>query len=245
MTDPNAEPDLPPAKPPRPSHHATTTARSQLEADELYARQLSEHYNRRAPSSRWDDERQYQQSRDSDNPEERDYSFFDGMSSNLLLLLYVLQLTAVAVDDLPVIRDNIRKGFLETQSKVNSWVQNLKKRIDGEEVEDEHQSGQSYETQNYGRSRQSGELGRRSGDREHYDADPQLLSDDFTGLELRDSEGQESSPMVLYSVIPANIYSSCPTASSKAALKLRSAEYFVILPSSAQGVIPRRPADRN
>lgn len=128
-----------------------------------------------------------------------------------------------------MIRDNIRKGFLETQSKVNSWVQNLKKRIDGEEVEDEQQSGQGYEAQNYGRSRPSGELGRRSGDREHYDADPQLLSDDFTGLELRDSEGQESPSMVLNSVIPANIYSSCSTASSKAALELRFAEDFVIL----------------
>lgn len=89
MTDPNAEPDLPPAKPPRPSQHATSTARSQLEADELYARQLSEHYNRREPSYRGDDEHQYQQSRDSNNPEERDYSFFDGMSSNLSLLCHL------------------------------------------------------------------------------------------------------------------------------------------------------------
>lgn len=93
-----------------------------------------------------------------------------------------------------MIRDNIRKGFLETQSKVNSWVQNLKKRIDGEEGDDV-EPGQSHETQNFGRSRQSGELGRRSGDREHYDADPQVLSDDFTALELRDAEGGKSFPM--------------------------------------------------
>lgn len=35
-------------------------------------------------------------------------------------------------------------------------------------------------------------MGRRSGDRERYDADPQLLGDDFSALELRDSEGLPS-----------------------------------------------------
>lgn len=89
-----------------------------------------------------------------------------------------------------MIRDNIRKGFLETQSKVNSWVQNLKKRIDGEEMDDDEAAQGYHEPQNYNRSRPSGELGRRSGDREHYDADPQVLSDDFTALELRDTEGR-------------------------------------------------------
>lgn len=79
MTDPNAEQDVPPAKPPRPSQQATSTARTQMEADELYARQLAEHYNRRVPSSHREGERQYQQSRDSSNSEDRDYSFFDGM----------------------------------------------------------------------------------------------------------------------------------------------------------------------
>lgn len=76
MTDPNAaEQDVPPAKPPRPS----STARTQLESDEMYARQLAEHYNRRrAPRPDLDD--QYRDSRrGSMNSEERDYSFFDGM----------------------------------------------------------------------------------------------------------------------------------------------------------------------
>jgi hypothetical protein len=91
-----------------------------------------------------------------------------------------------------VIRDNIRKGFFETQSKVNSWMQNLKKRMDGEETEGE-QSGQGYnEAQGYSRPRHSGDMGRRSGDREHYDADPQVLSDDLTALELKDTEGWQS-----------------------------------------------------
>lgn len=102
----------------------------------------------------------------------------------------------MATDDLPVIKENIRKGFLETQSKVNSWVANLKKKIDGEDDE-EFQSRPARPatgytsgppTQPYG-IRRSGEFSRRSGDRDRYDADPQVLSDDFTSLQLRDEEG--------------------------------------------------------
>jgi hypothetical protein len=93
-------------------------------------------------------------------------------------------------DDLPVIRENIRKGFLETQSKVNTWVQNFKKKLDGEE-EDENQPAAGYhpDSGNYNRPRRSGDMSRRSADRERYDADPQVISDDFSTLELRDSEG--------------------------------------------------------
>lgn len=93
-------------------------------------------------------------------------------------------------DDLPVIRENLRKGFLETQNKVNSWVTNLKKRMDGEDL-DEDSSQNQRETQPYGRPRRSGDMGRRSGDRERYDADPQVLGDDFSSLELRDGEGNQ------------------------------------------------------
>ena len=89
-----------------------------------------------------------------------------------------------------MIRENIRKGFLDTQSKVNSWVTNLKKRIDGDEVD--QQSGPSQgESAAYSRPRRSGDMGRRSGDRERYDADPQVLGDDFSALELRDGEGKQ------------------------------------------------------
>lgn len=50
---------------------------------------------------------------------------------------------------------------------------------------------QNYEQPSpYGRPRRSGDMGRRSGDRERYDADPQVLGDDFSALELRDSEGK-------------------------------------------------------
>lgn len=92
-----------------------------------------------------------------------------------------------------MIRENFKKGFMETQTKVNAWFGNLKKQLNGEdEEEEEHaRASQRYEqqTSTFGRSRRSGELGRRSGDRERYDADPQVLSDDFSALELRDGEG--------------------------------------------------------
>ena len=97
-------------------------------------------------------------------------------------------------DDLPVIRDNIKKGFFETQSKVNSWVTNLRKKIDGDDDDAEghpvpatgFRSGSAQPQ--YG-GRRSGDYQRRSQDQDRYDADPQVLGDDFTGLNLRDTEG--------------------------------------------------------
>jgi hypothetical protein len=90
-------------------------------------------------------------------------------------------------DDLPVIKENLRKGFLETQSKVNGWITNLKKRIDGEDEEGSPAPPQGYNTGSsntpYG-SRRSGDIGRRSGDYNRYDADPQVLGDDFAGMQL-------------------------------------------------------------
>ncbi|KAL5043683.1 hypothetical protein BDW71DRAFT_116592 [Aspergillus fruticulosus] len=171
MTDPNAstQDDYAPPKPPRPS-----ATQRQLEADELYARQLAEHYNRRAQPPRGGDEAYRRQRHLDDAAEEKEYNFFD--------------------DDLPVIRENIRKGFLDTQSKVSSWVQSLKKKIDGEEVDEDTPSARAYREESYGRLRRSSELGRRSGDRERYDADPQVLSDDFSVLELRDSEAPPARP---------------------------------------------------
>ncbi|EEP80918.1 predicted protein [Uncinocarpus reesii 1704] len=189
MSDPDAQVELPPMKPPRPS--TTSTTQIQLEQDEIYARQLAEHYNnaeqtRRYPQSSGDHEPHLPQRRKetglkpNELYDDREHSFID--------------------DDLPIIKENLRKGFLETQTRVNNWVQNLKKKLDGEESEDEYyqqtqqgQQGQQYgqgfpETQSY-RPRRSGEA-RRSADRERYDADPQVLSDDFATLELRDNEGK-------------------------------------------------------
>ncbi|KAJ5185956.1 Ubiquitin system component Cue [Penicillium cf. griseofulvum] len=176
MTDPKAQEEMtPPPKPPRPTQQSTAAQR-QLEADEMYARQLSEHYNatgRRAPPPNWESDPRYQRPRGSEESDEREYSFFD--------------------DDLPVIRENLRKGFLETQNKVNSWVTNLKKRIDGDDL-DEEPIQNSRETPVNARPRRSGDMGRRSGDRERYDADPQVLSDDFSALELRDGEAPPPRP---------------------------------------------------
>ncbi|OJD11761.1 hypothetical protein AJ78_07534 [Emergomyces pasteurianus Ep9510] len=185
MSDPSAQVEMPPMMPPRPPRKDSPTQR-QLEADEMYARQLAEHYSgagqrRGAPESSWDHEprlpRQHRETGLKPNElyDDREHNFFD--------------------DDLPVIKENIRKGFLETQTKVNSWVQNFKKKLEGED-EDEYgntppRPAQGYaqgygESQTY-RTRRSGEA-RRSGDRERYDADPQVLGDDFSALELRDAE---------------------------------------------------------
>ncbi|EGE79673.1 CUE domain-containing protein [Blastomyces dermatitidis ATCC 18188] len=188
MSDPDAQVELPPMMPPRPPRKDSPTQR-QLEADEMYARQLAEHYSgtgqrHRGPNSAWDHEprlpRPHRETGLKPNElyDDREHNFFE--------------------DDLPIIKENIRKGFLETQTKVNTWVQSFKKKLEGEDDEDEYgntppRPAQGYaqgcgEPQTY-RTRRSGEA-RRSGDRERYDADPQVLGDDFSALELRDTEAQ-------------------------------------------------------
>ena len=94
-------------------------------------------------------------------------------------------------DELPIIRDNIKKGFLETQSTVNKWVSNLKKKIDGDDNDDfqgQPAQGGYVPQQRYG-GRRSSDFVRRSTDRDRYDADPQVLGDDFAGLQMKDNEG--------------------------------------------------------
>lgn len=186
MTDPDSQKDAPPpAKPPRPDQQSripTSTAQSQLEADEMYARQLHEHY-----SSTNRQQRQTQNptdGQDSVQPrtqgeEQREHSFLD--------------------DDLPVIRENIWKGFIETQSTVNKWVTNFKKKLDGEDDEDfssqpirPAQGFQAGHQSHPNRGRKNSEMARRSSDRDRYDADPQVLGDDFSTLEIRDTEGKWS-----------------------------------------------------
>lgn len=176
MSDPDSQHEAPPpAKPPRPAQQSaipTSTAQTQLEADEMYARQLHEHYSGASRQQRQKGAPHPQAPRPrTQAEEEREYSFLD--------------------DDLPMIRDNIRKGFLETQSTVNKWVANFKKKLDGDD--DEGFSGpptrpaQVHQGGNPGYSNYV----RRSADRERYDADPQVLGDDFSTLELRDSEGKD------------------------------------------------------
>ena len=94
MSDPDAQTEpAPPPQPPRPSQQAPTTeAQRQLEADELYARQLAEHYNNQAYGPRRDSSRDYRgqeppqlplrQPQTGLNPNElyddRERSFIDG-----------------------------------------------------------------------------------------------------------------------------------------------------------------------
>jgi hypothetical protein len=182
MTDPDAaQRDVeapPPPQPPRPVAEPvgqTATPQSQLEADELYARQLAQHYeNVGAYEARTSNRgsgmpRGRQQTGLKPNEMyDRDHSFID--------------------DDLPVIRENLRKGFLETQTKVNSWFTNLKKRLDEQFEEgddDEHKQGSSF------MGRPTRDQSRRSADYDRYDADPELLSDDFAGLKFN-ADGSKS-----------------------------------------------------
>lgn len=97
-----------------------------------------------------------------------------------------------------MIKENVRKGFLETQSKVNKWITDFRKKIDGEDDDDDlvhpnqRSQGQGYtqaQAQPFYGPRRSAEMRRQSGDRDRYDADPRVLGDDFTALELRDDEG--------------------------------------------------------
>jgi hypothetical protein len=103
-------------------------------------------------------------------------------------------------DDLPIIKQNLQKGFEDTKNTINKWFKDLQKKIDGDD-EDEHipprPQGPGPRRQDFGPSksdqllgiRKSGEA-RRSGERDRYDADPQVLGDDFGHrLELRDEEG--------------------------------------------------------
>ncbi|KAI5857107.1 hypothetical protein BZA05DRAFT_428681 [Tricharina praecox] len=208
MSDPSAVvEEAPPPQPPRPraqQHTSTSTPQNQLDADALYARQLQEHFGapaprqhlnagmggvrrantggkqplRRHPNDESDDE--YYTNDDRDRP-----SFFE--------------------EDLPVIKENIKKGFLETQAKVTGWFDEFRKKIDGEDQPEgsmgrahgeqsppQRTSGQYART---GNRRQYGAGGsydapRRS--RDGYDADPKVLSDDFTHLSLKDNT--ESAP---------------------------------------------------
>jgi len=207
MTDPEAarDDDNPPPPPPRPVAQPvgpTTTAQSPLEADEMYARRLAEHFenvgayeartsnnmnNRRSPNSHHGMPRGRQQTGLKPNElhdDDREHSFLD--------------------DDLPVIKEQLRKGFLETQTKVNSWITTLKKKIDEtfdeEEEERRRQQGEAGSSSFMGRPSRDHQS-RRSAEYDRYDADPELLSDDFAGMKFR-NDGSESKPMPPFCTLP-------------------------------------------
>ncbi len=205
MTDPDAaeqDDPLPPPQPPRPVPKddvpqggpgaGRLSPNSQMLADEEYARQLAQHYESEAAggyeartSSSYGGppfppypprHRQETDLKPNEMWGDKEHSFLD--------------------DDLPVIRESLRKGFVETQSKFNSWVTGIKKKIDedwiaGDDDDDDANDGhgpqQGQGRTGYGRGGFGAAAGygrpppRRSGD---YDADPQVLSDDFAGIQL-------------------------------------------------------------
>ncbi|KAI1328623.1 hypothetical protein F5Y16DRAFT_368898 [Xylariaceae sp. FL0255] len=185
MSDPDAVKNDPPresAPPPQPPRPTARAPMSQLEADELYARQLAEHYDnvgayeaRTTNPSHGPSQRTRQATGLKPNEMyDREHSFID--------------------DDLPVITENLKKGFLETQTKVNSWFTNLKKKMDGEYDSEEDESQPSKHRHPRDSTRRSGEGSRRSADYHRYDADPQVLSDDFSGIRLHDGTQPPRNP---------------------------------------------------
>ncbi|KAK6535178.1 ubiquitin-binding protein cue5 [Orbilia ellipsospora] len=204
MSDPTAAAEFeeaPPPQPPRPrqqprdfrgSDHynpagvyheqpqpKTSTPASQMEADELYARQLAEHYGSPPSAVRQGrggvgnyGEPRSRQAHAGASDEDKEHSFFD--------------------DELPIIRENIRKGFMDTQKTVNKFLSDIGKKIAGEDEEGHQQQGGGRSGGGAGgpggpRQQQYPQRysSRRSGDA--YDADPEVLQGDFSHLELRDN----------------------------------------------------------
>lgn len=96
-------------------------------------------------------------------------------------------------------------------------MNSLKKKIDGED-EDEYQGRPAqggYAPQQQPGGRRSNEFGRRSTDRERYDADPHVLGDDFAGLQMRDNEGTATKKLGFHLVV-ANNHSTSETFESSA-----------------------------
>ncbi|PFH61988.1 hypothetical protein XA68_15530 [Ophiocordyceps unilateralis] len=213
MTDPEAarnEPQDAPAPAQQPAQPQARGGMSQVESDELYARQLAEHYdNVGSYEARTSNRSRAVPQSPTSNDEDREHSFID--------------------DDLPVIRENLRKGFLDTQTKVNGWITNLKKRIeDGFDEYGETDPGPRLPPRRQGEA--SREATRRSGDYHRYDADPEVLGDDFAGMGIS-SDGNASGTTLPKQTTPSrtdegrrvgfkdteeiNMYDASPTTTSK------------------------------
>ena len=108
-------------------------------------------------------------------------------------------------DDFAAIRENVRQGFLTTQTTVNKWISNFKKKMDGEDEDEIGPGPARSQRQDFGPSSGAQMQGinkmaakpRRSTDQDRYDADPQVLSDDFQELELHDEGTAFLSPHLI------------------------------------------------
>lgn len=171
----------------------------------MYARQLAEHFEinnaqsvraggggtninaRDAETRRKPQESLRPPPRDDEYDSDKEHSFLDGMCSKSLSIgIFLFGLTGL--DDLPVIKENIRKGFVETQNKFNSWITDIKKRLDGDSPENSPPSQYERPTirsLDHPRTRSSRDVG--------YDADPRVISDDFTHLHLRENSIMDGS----------------------------------------------------
>ena len=193
MSDPSAV-ETPPPPPPRPraADFTTSTPQSQLDADAQYARQLQQQLGagtapqQRRPLPQHQPPPQRRHRNDSsddeyynDRNEEKDRpSFFD--------------------EDLPVIKENIKKGFIETQTKVTGWFNDFKKRIDGESPETSPPASARNSSSSYSRAGTRGQQrgGYDTVGRPSYDADPKVLSDDFTHLNVSSGSGEFHVPLL-------------------------------------------------
>lgn len=100
----------------------------------------------------------------------------------------------------------MQKGFEDTKNTINKWFKDLQKKMDGDEDDPipPRPQGPPQRRQDFGPTKSDQLLGirksaegRRSGERDRYDADPQVLGDDFGHrLELRDDEGSQDGPIV-------------------------------------------------
>ncbi|RKF63281.1 putative cue domain-containing protein [Erysiphe neolycopersici] len=168
MSDPEADQELsnnlPLSQPPAVTGVGSTPL-SQLEADERYARQLANQYRYNDRSGAIVSTR---------NNSRGELAPGSGQSQNIHEERSFLE------DDLPIIKDNLKKGFLETQNRVSNWINLLKKKIDGDDDDDD--TDQNHVSTS--RVNKLNDDGRRSDDFSPYDADPQVLGDDFAGIQM-------------------------------------------------------------
>ena len=175
--------------------------------------------------------------------DERGRSFIDGTPNKYF---EGLTTTNCSIDDLPVIRDNIKKGFFETQSKFNSWVTTIRKKIDGDDDEEQDRPTPAtgfrsgYSQPQYG-GRRSSDYQRRSQDQDRYDADPQVIGDDFASLQLKDQEGDN---VRAFKRCFSDLYSSTTTieSASSESRPFQTITSTSIGPGRTACVLPRRSA---
>ncbi|ANB11849.1 Cue5p [Sugiyamaella lignohabitans] len=188
----------------------------QLAEDEALARKLAAEYNRSAGSRQppppplrrtstansgdYNSSSRVRQSTssysgryDEPRPVENERSFFD--------------------DDLPEIKATFEKGFNETKTKVSNWMNNFRKKIDGEGGQPGifgalggtgNSPRSSYDNQYSYRRTSNDEYDNRqppprparynNGNRRVYDRDPDEINDDFQGVTLQDDVDEAAPP---------------------------------------------------